>query len=85
MSSWLPISTCSLILITQISKINTIQWALNQAEASIHFQRLILNKDFRDEFAQRFATHLNLTFNPGRAFDSSGGRVLFHLIATNFR
>jgi hypothetical protein len=45
---------------------NTIQWALEQGEASMLFQRLILNDNFKEEFAQRFATHLNLTFNPDR-------------------
>ncbi|HEX9975432.1 MAG TPA: CotH kinase family protein, partial [bacterium] len=45
---------------------NTIQWVLEHGEASILFQRLILNEDFKNEFAQRFATHLNLTFNTGR-------------------
>jgi hypothetical protein len=47
-------------------KDNSIQWVLEQGPASVLFQQLILNKNFRDEFAQRFATHLNLTFNPGR-------------------
>ncbi len=47
-------------------KINTIQWALEQGESSILFQRLLLNNDFKEEFAQCFATHLNLTFNPER-------------------
>jgi hypothetical protein len=45
---------------------NTVQWVLEQGEASILFQRLILNEGFRNEFAQRFATHLNVTFNPAR-------------------
>ncbi|MCU0644400.1 MAG: CotH kinase family protein [bacterium] len=45
---------------------NAIQWVLEHGEASILFQRLILNEDFKKEFAQRFATHLNLTFNPPR-------------------
>jgi len=46
--------------------INTIQWTLEQGAASLLFQRLLLNKDFKDEFVQRFATHLNLTFYPDR-------------------
>lgn len=45
---------------------NTIQWVLEHGEASILFQRLILNEDFKNEFAQRFVTHLNLTFNTRR-------------------
>lgn len=45
---------------------NAIQWVLEHGEASILFQRLILNEDFKNEFVQRFATHLNLTFNPPR-------------------
>ncbi len=45
---------------------NTIQWVLEQGEGSILFQRLILNEDFKNEFAQRFATHLNLTFKTER-------------------
>ena len=46
--------------------VNMFQWIIDQDWASYLYQRLMLNKDFRDEFAQRFATHLNLTFNPGR-------------------
>src|SRR4030042_3129863 len=46
--------------------VNMLQWVIEQGWASFLFQRLMLNKDFKDEFAQRFATHLNLTFNPGR-------------------
>lgn len=45
---------------------NAIQWVLEHGEASILFQRLILNEEFKKEFAQRFATHLNLTFHTGR-------------------
>lgn len=45
---------------------NTIQWVLEHGEASILFQRLMLNEEFKKEFAQRFATHLNLTFNTRR-------------------
>ncbi len=44
----------------------TLSWALNQGDGSILIRGLIRNKDFREEFAQRFATHLNLTFNPER-------------------
>ncbi|MDX2430081.1 MAG: CotH kinase family protein, partial [Bacteroides sp.] len=45
---------------------NTIQWVLNQEHVSILFQRLIMNDDFRTEFAQRFITHNMLTFAPER-------------------
>jgi len=45
---------------------NSIAWALGQGEASILFQKLMQNIKFKQEFAQRFATHLNLTFHPGR-------------------
>ena len=45
---------------------NTIRWVLDQGPASTLFRNLIVNKDFKDEFIQRFATHLNLTFNPVR-------------------
>ncbi|MCK4746333.1 MAG: CotH kinase family protein, partial [Bacteroidales bacterium] len=45
---------------------NTIQWVLEQGPSSILFQRLIRNSDFKAEFAQRFITHMNLTFNPDR-------------------
>ncbi len=52
--------------IPELFTVNMLQWVLDQGWASYLFQRLMLNKDFRDEFAQRFATHLNLTFNPLR-------------------
>ena len=45
---------------------NTFQWALNQGQASTLFRQLNTNKEFREEFAQRFVTHLNLTFAPER-------------------
>ncbi len=45
---------------------NTIQWVLDQGHVSILFQRLIMNENFRTEFAQRFVTHNNLTFAPER-------------------
>jgi hypothetical protein len=47
-------------------EVNMFQWIIDQGWASYLFQRLMLNKEFRDEFTQRFATHLNLTFNPER-------------------
>lgn len=46
--------------------VNMFQWIIDQGWASYLYQRLMLNRDFRDEFAQRFITHLNLTFNPLR-------------------
>ena len=58
--------------------VNMLQWVLEQGWASYLFQRLMLNKDFRDEFAQRFATHLNLTFDPLRVhyiIDSLARRI----------
>lgn len=49
------------------SPLNTIQWILeNEGEVSELFRNLIANDDFRTEFAQRFVTQLNLTFNPDR-------------------
>jgi hypothetical protein len=48
---------------------NTVQWVLEQGPASLLFQRLILNDNFRKEFVQRFVTHVNLTFNPERVHD----------------
>jgi hypothetical protein len=45
---------------------NTVRWVLDQAEASLLFRRLILNDDFKEEFVQRFVTHINLTFSPER-------------------
>lgn len=47
-------------------KTNSLQWALSQGEVSILFQRLLENQEFKQEFAQRFATHLNITFHPMR-------------------
>jgi len=49
---------------------NTIQWVLEQGEASLLFQRLLENEEFRFEFIQRFATHLNLTFQPDRVLNT---------------
>ena len=57
---------------------NTFQWIFEQGRASVLFQRCVLNSDFRDEFAQRFATHLNLTFHPERVqriIDGIAGRI----------
>ena len=48
---------------------NTLQWATEQGEASLLFSRLLENKGFREEFVQRFATHLNLTFAPNRVHE----------------
>ena len=45
---------------------NTVQWVLEQGPASALFQHLLENHAFKEEFAQRFITHLNLTFNPER-------------------
>lgn len=45
---------------------NSIDWALKQGDASLLFQKLSCNTQFKQEFAQRFATHLNLTFHPQR-------------------
>jgi hypothetical protein len=47
-------------------KTNSIAWMLDLGEPSILFQRLLQNNGFKQEFAQRFATHLNLTFQPSR-------------------
>ncbi|MBN1559494.1 CotH kinase family protein [candidate division KSB1 bacterium] len=47
-------------------KHNSVEWALMQGEASILFQSLMSNQTFKQEFVQRFATHLNLTFHPQR-------------------
>ncbi len=52
---------------------NTLQWVLDQGEASLLFKRLIENEGFRFEFVQRFATHLNLTFNPERVHHTIQG------------
>lgn len=51
---------------------NTIQWVHEQGEASILFRRLMENEAFRAEFIQRFATHLNLTFEPDRVLHIIG-------------
>lgn len=45
---------------------NTFQWVHSQGEASKLFQSLMDNEEFRFEFIQRFATHLNLTFKTDR-------------------
>ena len=52
--------------ITEAYNDPTIQWILDQGQASTLFQRLGENDKFRAEFVQRFVTHLNLTFNPER-------------------
>ncbi len=44
----------------------TIQWVLDQGQASTLFQKLFMNNEFKTEFAQRFVTHLNLTFQTDR-------------------
>lgn len=49
---------------------NTFQWVHEQGEASILFQRLMENDEFRFEFIQRFATHLNLTFQSDRVLQT---------------
>ncbi|MCK5147944.1 CotH kinase family protein [bacterium] len=45
---------------------NSIAWAQNQGEASDFLVNLLKNDNFKNEFAQRMITHLNLTFNPHR-------------------
>ena len=45
---------------------NTFQWVQDQGEASLLFKKLMDNEGFRFEFIQRFATHLNLTFQTDR-------------------
>ena len=45
---------------------NTFQWVQEQGEISLLFQKLMENEAFRFEFIQRFATHLNLTFQTDR-------------------
>ena len=45
---------------------NTFQWIQEQGEASMLFKSLMENEAFRFEFIQRFATHLNLTFQTDR-------------------
>lgn len=54
---------------------NTLQWALNQGEASTLFYNLMRNEQFRLEFSQRFATHLNFTFRPERVLEIIGQMV----------
>lgn len=44
----------------------TLSWVIDQGEASVLFRGLLQNQGFREEFAQRFATHLNLSFNVER-------------------
>lgn len=44
---------------------NSLQWALNTGGAVL-LERLLKNPDFKKEFVQRFASHLNITFNPDR-------------------
>lgn len=51
---------------TEEYKDNTLQWVLDQGQQSLLFRNLIMNHDFKTEFAQRFVTHLNLTFRPER-------------------
>lgn len=58
---------------TEDYKDNTFQWIQEQGDASLLFRKLMENEAFRSEFIQRFATHLNLTFNPDR---------VLHTIAT---
>ena len=52
---------------------NTLEWVLGMDEASFLFRRLLENETFRAEFAQRFVTHLILTFNPERVHQIISG------------
>jgi len=49
---------------------NTFQWIQAQGEASLLYQKLLENEEFKFEFVQRFATHLNLTFYPDRVLQT---------------
>ena len=51
---------------TEDYKDNTFQWVQDQGEASLLFRKLMENEAFRSEFIQRFATHMNLTFQTDR-------------------
>jgi hypothetical protein len=44
---------------------NSLQWALDTGGAVL-LEHLLENPAFKNEFAQRFASHLNITFNPDR-------------------
>ena len=45
---------------------NSIQWALNWGEPSLLLQKFFENNEFKNEFIQRFASHLSITFHPDR-------------------
>lgn len=63
---------------TEDYKDNTFQWVQQQGDASLLFRMLMENEAFRFEFIQRFATHLNLTFNTDRVLhtiDSMADRI----------
>ncbi len=49
---------------------NTFQWIQEQGEVSLLFQSLMKNEEFKLEFIQRFATHLNLTFQTDRVLNT---------------
>jgi hypothetical protein len=44
---------------------NSLQWAFDTSGAVL-LERFLQNQDFKNEFVQRFASHLNITFNPDR-------------------
>jgi hypothetical protein len=44
---------------------NSLQWAFDTG-GSVLLESLLENLDFRNEFVQRFASHLNITFGPDR-------------------
>ena len=44
---------------------NSLQWALDTGGAVL-LEHLLENPAFKNEFVQRFASHLNITFNPDR-------------------
>lgn len=43
-------------------KTNTIEWLLEQEETNFLFKNLLKNQTFKNEFIQRFCSHLNTTF-----------------------
>jgi hypothetical protein len=47
-------------------KTNSLAWAMNQHEPSIILNSLLTNSEFKNEFIQRFASCLNITFKPER-------------------
>jgi hypothetical protein len=47
-------------------KTNSLAWAMNQDEPSIILNSLLTNSEFKNEFIQKFASFLNITFRPER-------------------